>query len=90
MDIYYSNGTFSCLDVTESAIDDLRHGNGPMMQIICDTPFKGLQETLAELAIKYLNGKYQTQRCFNGIYGSRTETDFKNQSITHRIVFQMK
>lgn len=83
-----SKGNFSCQNVTESAIDDLQNGNGPTMEIICDTPFKGTPDELAVMAVDYLNQKFQVERQFNMVYEDDSQW-LESGRFVNRIVFQM-
>lgn len=88
MNLFFSKGNFTCQNVTESAIEDLQNGNGPIMEIICDTPFKGTPDELAVMAVNYLNQKFQVVRRFNTIFDVNTEWKADGQYVI-RIVFQM-
>ena len=88
MYLLYSNGKFSCQDVTERSIDDLQNGNGPIMEIICTPTFKGKPNVLAASAVEYLNEKFQVERHFNTIYVADTESLAEGQCVS-RVVFQM-
>ncbi len=84
----FNNGIFTCQDVTERAIDDLRNGNGPTMEIKCVTPFNGKADELADMAVDFLNEKFHVDRRFNTIYEAETEWLAESQCVK-RVVFQM-
>ena len=89
MYIKYTNGNFYCKEVSESAIEDLQHGNGPIMVINCGTPFKGTPKELAASAVEHLNKMFQVERQFNCVLESFTEAIRDTQLDTRRVVFQM-
>lgn len=88
MYLKFNDGKFISHEVTELAIDDLRNGNGPTMEIECVTPFNGQAEELADMAVDFLNEKFQLNRQFNIILAVDTEWLSERQCVK-RVVFQM-
>lgn len=88
MYLIFNNGNFICQDDATHTIDDLKKGYAPLMEIICNSPFKGTPEELANLAVEYLNKKFQINSRFNTIYEDKSKW-FVDGRYIKQLVFQI-